>query len=72
MKVGYSTNPEARVVELQTGNWRPLRLLAKIEGTETDEKALHVEFIEDNLVGEWFKPSEALLSRFGLSIRDLC
>lgn len=66
VKVGYSTKPEARVNELQTGNPRELLLLAKKQGTEVTEATLHNRFIDDNLILEWFRPSTALLSWFGV------
>lgn len=66
VKVGYSTKPEARVNELQTGNPRELRLLAKKEGDEAIEAMLHTRFIDDNLILEWFRPTAALLSWFGV------
>ena len=66
LKVGYSVKPEARVGELQTGNPRVLRLLAKKPGTEADERALHAKYIQDNLLQEWFRPSAELLLEFGI------
>lgn len=69
VKVGYSVKPEARVGELQTGNARELRLLASMPGTVEDERALHLRFLDDNLLLEWFRPSPALLSEFGLAWR---
>lgn len=66
VKIGYSVKPEARVGELQTGNPRVLQLLASMPGTLEDERRIHSDFIDDNLVGEWFQPSEALLGEFGL------
>lgn len=68
VKVGYSVNPEARVGELQTGNFRPLVLLAKFKGTEADERALHTRYLKHNLIGEWFAPSPELYEEFGLGL----
>lgn len=65
VKIGYSVDPRARVAELQTGNPRKLRLLGFIKGTIEDEARLHQRFIKDNVnVGEWFRPSDELLSIF--------
>ena len=55
-KVGYSTNPEARVPELQTGNPRPLELLAYFPGTVEDERLTQQQFIDHNILQEWFRP----------------
>lgn len=67
VKIGYSLKPEARVAELQTGNPRRLRLLASMIGTELTEKALHVKYLRHNVLQEWFRPTTALLSEFGLT-----
>jgi hypothetical protein len=72
VKIGYSLKPEARVAELQTGNPRPLRLLATQKGTEADEKALHVRYLHLNVLQEWFRPTNKLLSEFGLTKKVLC
>jgi hypothetical protein len=53
------------VAELQTGNPRELRLLAKKKGDEDVEAMLHTRFIHDNLILEWFKPTTDLLAWFG-------
>lgn len=68
VKVGYSVKPAARVSELQTGNPRKLRLLAAMKGTEEDEAAIHQRFMDHNIILEWFIPSEALYSVFGLTL----
>lgn len=64
VKIGFSTNPEARVAELQTGNSRKLVLLAKKPGAPEDEVALHQRFIKQNLIGEWFVKDPAILEEF--------
>lgn len=64
VKIGYSVNPEARVGELQTGNPRVLYLVAKMPGTEADEKRIHAKFIHKNVVGEWFHRDYDVLEEF--------
>lgn len=71
VKVGYSVNPTARVAELQTGNPRELVLLGAIEGTEADERDLHERYVADNLIGEWFRPTAALLSEFDIEAEEV-
>lgn len=66
VKIGYSTNPRARLREIQTSNGRILKLLAYFPGTEADEDALHRKYKHLNTVQEWFRPTVALLSEFGL------
>lgn len=65
-KVGYSTNPEARVAELQTGNPRPLALHAMTKGTADDEAALHAKYADRNVLQEWFRITKELLLEFDL------
>lgn len=64
VKVGFSTDPFYRLGTLQTGNPRKLVLLGYIDGRRSDESALHAEFIKDNILQEWFRPTAELLSRF--------
>lgn len=66
VKIGFSTNPEARLPELQTGNPRRLVLLGKIEGTREDEAKMHAKYAHLNILQEWFRPTAALLSEFGM------
>lgn len=70
VKVGYSTNPKARVKEHQTGNPRTLILIGYFEGTKEDEKKIQLAHIEDNLTGEWFRPSVSLFEEFGLILEE--
>lgn len=65
-KVGYSTNPRARVAELQTGNPRPLALHCMKKGTEAVEAALHAKYIQHNVLQEWFSITRELLLEFDL------
>lgn len=64
VKIGYSVNPEARVGELQTGNPRQLYLVAKMPGTEEDERRIHAKFIHKNIIGEWFYGDADVLGEF--------
>lgn len=54
VKVGWSEDPAARLAVLQTGNPRPLAVLATIEGGETEERALHAQLAHARVRGEWF------------------
>lgn len=60
-KVGYSTNPRARVGELQQGNPRPLKLHMMKPGTLEDEAAIHQRHIRSNQLQEWFRITPELL-----------
>lgn len=63
-KIGFSTNPQARVAELQTGNPRPLKLLYYMEGTEADERALHAKYAHLNVLQEWFRITKEIILEF--------
>lgn len=68
VKIGWTskTPPAARLGDYQAGNPRKLHMLATRPGTKTDEAALHAKYIDDNVLGEWFRPTSALLSEFGI------
>lgn len=65
VKIGWSESPDARIATLQTGNPRKLILLGTKPGTVDDEKALHAKYIGQNVLQEWFRPTQELLSEFG-------
>lgn len=65
-KIGWSVNPRARCGSLQAGNPRKLCVLASIQGTQEDEKALHAKYIDQNILGEWFQTSQAMFTEFNL------
>ncbi len=54
-KIGYTSNPENRLIQLQTGNPFPLELISTIEGGLTEEKQIHSKFEPYRLKGEWFQ-----------------
>jgi hypothetical protein len=59
VKIGISSNPGARIVELQTGNHRPLSLVYVSPGLSRSdvlslERSMHASFAEDRISGEWF------------------
>lgn len=64
VKIGYSTNPQKRIAEVQTGNPRVLEIVGYFEGTEADERAMHAKHAASNKLQEWFRPTPALLSKF--------
>jgi hypothetical protein len=57
IKVGIAQSPEARVVELQTGNPYPLRVIAQFDESANLEKVIHRQFADFRLSGEWFHES---------------
>lgn len=62
IKIGCSENPTSRILSLMA--WSPfdLKLLADVDGTADDERALHAHFIEHRARGEWFHTNPPLLA----------
>ncbi len=60
VKVGFATDMDRRLSELQVGS--PVRLwaLAKIPGTRADEREIHRRLAPSASHGEWFWPSDEL------------
>lgn len=69
VKIGKSANlPQYRLGGLQTGNPRKLVLLGYIETPDRHkaETELHARYAHLNILQEWFRPTAALMSEFGL------
>jgi hypothetical protein len=60
IKIGYASNPQARLRTLQTGNPEELHILAVMEAPPWMERELHKTFRKENIVAEWFAPTERL------------
>lgn len=61
VKIGYTeSDPEGRLAGLQTGNPRKLQIYRVVEGDIGREKALHKQFDDLHINGEWFYLSKAL------------
>ena len=61
VKIGYTQfEPEERLRRLQAGSSERLVLLATMDGTLREERALHRQFKVDNVGGEWFILSREL------------
>lgn len=61
IKIGWSSDPDNRISDLQTGNPVVLRLLCCLIGGASIERALHERFANHRLQGEWFAPHEDIL-----------
>lgn len=62
VKIGYSLDPNRRLRDLQTSSASDLRLLAIMAGERTHKRAIHSQFREYRMKGEWFAPHESLMA----------
>lgn len=62
IKIGFAVDPVVRMHSLQTSNPERLELLGSFAGTIAQERALHDRLKASRLHGEWFSPSEEVLS----------
>lgn len=65
-KIGYASNPENRLAQLQTGNPFALDLISTIEGDIPKEKEIHKLFKEFRLKGEWFIYNQKIKEYFNV------
>jgi hypothetical protein len=57
IKIGWSSDVEKRIAQLQTANAHKLILLGTIPGSLQDESAIHAMFDHLRLEAEWFRDS---------------
>lgn len=62
IKIGKANNLKRRLASLQTSASEPLRVLGVVPGDIPEEAALHAQFADTRLHGEWFAPSDRLLA----------
>lgn len=60
IKVGFSSNPNARLAQLQTGNSSKLEIAGLIVGGMEVETVLHRDFAAFAVRGEWFSEAGVL------------
>ena len=61
VKIGSAKDVAKRVINLQSGNHKKLRLISVRPGGLTEEGLIQKQFADDRLTGEWFRPSDRLL-----------
>ena len=61
VKIGYSTDVNQRLSNLQSGSPDELKIIGCWLGTESDEKQMHGRFDYCRMHREWFYPSKELL-----------
>jgi hypothetical protein len=62
-KIGYSTNVNTRIRQLETASSEPVQLIAVAPGGRPLEKDLHYEFRGLRVRLEWFKDNQHLIVR---------
>ena len=62
IKIGVAVDIAARIKTLQTGCAEPLRVLATVPGSQQAEHALHRQFADLRMEGEWFSPAPELIA----------
>lgn len=60
IKIGFATNVQNRMAAYSCGPF-PVQQLGSWRGTLQDERAVHKQFANHRLTGEWFYPAEELL-----------
>jgi DNA-binding XRE family transcriptional regulator len=69
IKIGIAANLQRRIATLQTGCPEPLVVLGTIAGGPLEEARLHAHLRAFRIRGEWFKPSELVLSTVQQALR---
>lgn len=65
-KIGYASNPENRLSQLQTGNPFALELVGVVDGDISLERELHIKFDKYRIKGEWFEYSQEIKDFFDI------
>ena len=60
VKIGYSSCPERRLKQIQTGCPFNVSILGKMNGNAKKEKELHRKFQKNKTKGEWFVISDEI------------
>ena len=60
VKIGYTTNIDARFNSLQSGNVNALKILASVPGGQKLERQFHKRLSHLRVRGEWFKDGTEL------------
>lgn len=69
IKIGASRQAEKRLRFLQTAHGKKLVMLGVIDGGRQRELALHEKFESSKISGEWFRPTDEILSFINEHVR---
>lgn len=64
VKIGFSADPQSRLVRLQAGNPLRVAIIGKIPGDYKTERALHEQFAHLRMAGEWFRDEAGVISAY--------
>jgi hypothetical protein len=71
IKIGYTDEtPLRRLASLQTGNPERLVVLASCPGTRDSERLWQNIFVEERMIGEWFKRTSRLMDAIRDAVAD--
>ena len=62
VKIGFSRNPDNRIVGLQISNAQTLTIIGLFYGAIAMEAKLHRKFAKARIRGEWFRPTADLIA----------
>lgn len=62
IKIGFSVSPQHRLIALQTGHPRALKVIGRVSVKVIGENAIHRKFRHLRVRGEWFRPDPELLA----------
>ena len=69
VKIGWSTDPIARLGKINTDNPLPCELVGTLVGTEADEKLAHASLSHWRVSGEWFDSTAETVREFCRTLR---
>lgn len=62
IKVGFSDLPDRRLITVKKDEKKPVTILAVIDGGREVERLLHAQLAPARVRGEWFRPTEAVMT----------
>lgn len=62
IKIGFSKTPQVRIAAIQVNHAREIKILAITDGEREDERKIHQSLANHHIRGEWFLPSDDVLS----------
>lgn len=70
IKIGFTTNPEIRLLALRNADMEPLTVIASLVGERRHERAIHGRFAHLKIKNEWFRDCGELREYIAAVQRD--